>query len=118
MSRRKPIKRVKSNIVFVSVPKLIEGDDYSIAVIILFVLTLSLFFIFPQYILAGLAFDFCLLAIWQLYSGVALNITSWGRKVIAAYSRESQPALFYQNVAICFVLAVIMLCSFLYVINR
>jgi len=43
----------------------------------------------------------------QLYSGIALN--NWGGKMIAKYTKEGQPFLFYLNVITCFVMGVVSL---------
>jgi hypothetical protein len=54
-------------------------------------------------------FLFYLVAV-QLYSGIGLSMAHWGwswnRKVIAQYTKDRQPDLFYLNVIICIVMGI------------
>jgi hypothetical protein len=56
---------------------------------------------------------FFYLAAVQLYSGVALNMWNWGwgwnGRVVAKYTKDGQPDLFYLNVVPCILLGVIVL---------
>ena len=112
MSKRKHVKPVRpQKAVHVTLPKLIDGENYGVILLLLFVVTAAILtFSFPRYILAGVAFDFFLLALWQVYSGIALTITA--RKVIAKYASELEPALFYRHLAMWLIVGVVALGGF------
>ncbi len=114
MSKRRHLKPTRQTPVFVTIPKLIESEDYSTIVVILFLITMGLLiFTFPRYIFAGLSFDFFLLVAWQLYSGVGLKNSGWNRKIIATHTKEHEPALFYRNLGIWVVAGVVTFLMFL-----
>ena len=106
MSRRRHPKTIRQKPI-VTFPEMIEGEDYTVVVLIFLVLSVAGFAIFaPRLIAAGLSVVFFFLTVWQLYSGVALKIFSRNRKWIATYTREREPSPFYLNVGICFFVGV------------
>ena len=113
MSRRRHVKPVRQTAEFVGFPKLIEGEDYTLIVILLIGITMGLFvFTFPKYLFAGVAFDVFLLVIWQFYSGVALKAGWSNRKIIAKHTREDQPRLFYRTLMVWGIAGLAALVSF------
>ena len=89
--------------------KLEYGQDYSeifflMCIVIITLSLLGAFIIVPLF--------FFYLAALQLYSGIAFNTVelewkwNWDRKLIAKYTRESEPSLFYLSVGMCLVMGV------------
>jgi O-antigen/teichoic acid export membrane protein len=105
--RRKP----KSSRSILSKLKLMEkleyGQDYTEIFLLLWVVMLVLSLL-GAFILLPLFFFYW--AALQLYSGIAFNVGGWNwkqdRKLIAKYTKESEPSLFYLSVGMCFVMGV------------
>jgi hypothetical protein len=106
--RRKP----KSKRKFLGNLKLMEkleyGQDYTEIFLLLFVVMFALSF-FSAFITLPLFFFYW--AALQLYSGIAFSVGGWGwrtrnEKMIAKYTKESEPSLFYLSVGMYFVMGV------------
>ncbi len=85
------------------IPVLIEGEDYSIIFILLVMAIVALFALFsPKYVFVGVSFVFFLFAVWQFYSGIALTMLGWDKRLVAKYKQDREPSLFYLNIIVCF----------------
>ena len=90
------------------IPVLVEGEDYTILIVLLFVVMVAFFSLFsPRYAIMSFSFSYFLLAAWQLYSGIALTMLNWNKRFVAKYTQDREPSLFYLNMAVCFVMGIV-----------